>query len=220
MLGSEKVSESESVRGLLQGLNDKQKLFCFEYLKCHCNATRAAIAAGYSKKAPRVAAHQLLTNTNIRTAISALLELEGYAPEFCKCKLGAYARANIVDFEPWLTGEKSLEDLQNEGVDTSLIESATISPTKYGENRNLTLYDAQRAVETLVKMHGLFGHRGDPLAAPENREALEVTRCIVIDDYSQHAGEPVDLGIPGLEPLERRMTGGLDSGDDGGDGDV
>ncbi len=45
-------------------LTERQEVFCREYL-LDPNATRAAIAAGYSPRGARVQAHRMLTNANI-----------------------------------------------------------------------------------------------------------------------------------------------------------
>lgn len=49
-------------------LNDKQKAFCREYVKCY-NGTQAAIAAGYSEKTAAVQASRLLKNKEVLAAI-------------------------------------------------------------------------------------------------------------------------------------------------------
>lgn len=54
-------------------LNDRQELFCLEYMK-DLNATQAAIRAGYSDKSANVTSSKLLTNANIQKRISELLE--------------------------------------------------------------------------------------------------------------------------------------------------
>lgn len=54
-------------------LNDKQKLFCQEYLK-DLNATKAAIRAGYSEKTARNIACENLTKPNIQQYIQELQE--------------------------------------------------------------------------------------------------------------------------------------------------
>lgn len=54
-------------------LNDKQKLFCQEYLK-DLNATKAAIRAGYSEKTARNIACENLTKPNIQQYIQDLQE--------------------------------------------------------------------------------------------------------------------------------------------------
>lgn len=52
-------------------LNDKQKLFCDEYL-VDLNATQAAIRAGYSKKSARQIASDMLSNPYISEYIAIL----------------------------------------------------------------------------------------------------------------------------------------------------
>lgn len=53
-------------------LTPKQKVFISEYVHLK-NATRAAIAAGYSPKTARSSGSRLLTNVDISTAIEILL---------------------------------------------------------------------------------------------------------------------------------------------------
>lgn len=53
-------------------LNDKQDLFCHEYI-IDQNATQAAIRAGYSERSARSVSSRLLTNDNIRARIDELL---------------------------------------------------------------------------------------------------------------------------------------------------
>ena len=54
-------------------MNARQKKFCDEYL-IDCNATQAAIRAGYSPKTAKVTAAKLLTNANLKTYIEQQLE--------------------------------------------------------------------------------------------------------------------------------------------------
>lgn len=54
-------------------LNDKQKLFCQEYMK-DLNGTQAAIRAGYAESGARVQANRMLTNDNVQQYIQELQE--------------------------------------------------------------------------------------------------------------------------------------------------
>lgn len=56
------------MKGVNCVLNDKQKAFCREYVKCY-NGTQAAIAAGYSEKTAAVQASRLLKNKEVLAAI-------------------------------------------------------------------------------------------------------------------------------------------------------
>ncbi|MBP3699664.1 MAG: terminase small subunit [Oscillospiraceae bacterium] len=54
-------------------LNQRQLTFCEEYIKTN-NATKAAIAAGYSEKTARIKGSQLLTKINISAYIESRLD--------------------------------------------------------------------------------------------------------------------------------------------------
>lgn len=54
-------------------VKEKQKRFCEEYL-VDCNATQAAIRAGYSKKTARAIGQRLLTNVDIKKYIEQQLQ--------------------------------------------------------------------------------------------------------------------------------------------------
>lgn len=54
-------------------MNARQKRFCDEYL-IDCNATQAAIRAGYSLKTAKVTGAKMLTNANLKAYIDEQLE--------------------------------------------------------------------------------------------------------------------------------------------------
>lgn len=54
-------------------MNARQKRFCDEYL-IDCNATQAAIRAGYSPKTAKITGAKLLTNANLKAYIEEQLE--------------------------------------------------------------------------------------------------------------------------------------------------
>lgn len=54
-------------------MNARQKRFCDEYL-IDCNATQAAIHAGYSAKTAKITGAKLLTNANLKAYIEEQLE--------------------------------------------------------------------------------------------------------------------------------------------------
>lgn len=54
-------------------MNARQKRFCDEYL-IDCNATQAAIRAGYSPKTAKVTGVKMLTNANLKAYIDEQLE--------------------------------------------------------------------------------------------------------------------------------------------------
>lgn len=61
-------------RGLnMSNLNDRQEMFCLEYI-VDLNATQAAIRAGYSEDSAAQSASRLLTNANIQQRVAELLD--------------------------------------------------------------------------------------------------------------------------------------------------
>ena len=54
-------------------LTDKQKRFCLEYI-IDCNATQAAIRAGYSEKTAEQTASRMLSNVKVSEYIQELME--------------------------------------------------------------------------------------------------------------------------------------------------
>ena len=54
-------------------MNTRQRKFCDEYL-IDCNATQAAIRAGYSPKTAKVTGAKMLTNANLKAYIDEQLE--------------------------------------------------------------------------------------------------------------------------------------------------
>lgn len=78
-------------------LTAKEQRFVEEYCK-DCNATQAAIRAGYSEKGAKVQGHRLLTNANLRPAIDARLkELSLAAAEVTKLTADI-AQGNLADY--------------------------------------------------------------------------------------------------------------------------
>ena len=55
------------------GLTAKQRVFCDEYVRNGCNATKAAIAAGYSLKSAQVIAAENLSKPCIYNYINSVL---------------------------------------------------------------------------------------------------------------------------------------------------
>ena len=54
-------------------LNNREELFCTEYIKLDLNGTKAAIAAGYSKRTASATASRLLTKDKVKEKISKLI---------------------------------------------------------------------------------------------------------------------------------------------------
>lgn len=97
-------------------LTDKQERFCKEYV-IDLNATRAAIAAGYSEKTANAAASRLLTNVKVENKIQELqkaiakkLEVDA---EWVLKRLINQVESNVLDAFATLSQESfTLEDLK------------------------------------------------------------------------------------------------------------
>lgn len=118
-------------------MTDKQKRFCDEYL-IDCNATRAAIRAGYSEKTAKQIGQRMLTNVDLKTYIDEQLK-----------KIHNEKTADAQEVLEYLTsvmrGEKQDEVLclVGEGVqDKTQIEVST--------------KDRIKAAELIGKRYGLF----------------------------------------------------------------
>ena len=85
-------------------LNPKQQKFVREYCRC-LNATKAAIAAGYSKSTARQQGARLLSNVNISHAIGKLIgaatEKSELSLDFALKELKSIAEANMDNFCTW-----------------------------------------------------------------------------------------------------------------------
>jgi len=86
------IMENESTK-----LTDKQQRFVEEYCK-DCNATQAAIRAGYSEHTARSQGQRLLTNVDIRGAISARLKDLSLPAEEVTKLITDIARGDIKDY--------------------------------------------------------------------------------------------------------------------------
>lgn len=154
-------------------LRPKQQAFVLEYVK-DFNATRAAIAAGYSRKTARSTAHEILTKQYIKEAVRQLLQEKVMTTEEVLTRLADMARADIADLMDvsamgftidLMTKNESGELVPN--PKTKLIKKIRQKVTTYlgkkedSEDREiveteLELYDAQAALVHLGKNYGLF----------------------------------------------------------------
>lgn len=125
-------------------MTPKQQRFCDEYL-VDCNATQAAIRAGYSPKAAKSVGQRLLTYADLKTYIDN--------------QLATLHNGKIADAEEVLTyltsvmrGETRAAEIVTEFVGNG-ISQARMMETKPSEKERL------RAAELIGKRHGIFTDR-------------------------------------------------------------
>ena len=145
-------------------LTDKQQAFIDEYFKCHFNATRAYIAAGYSPKNAGPNAGNLLNTTKIRAAIDERLKRETISADEALRLLVDHATGDLGDYiddDGYLDIERARADGK-----THLIREYRQNET-YSDDGDLKysrvsvkLYDAQSALKEIIKLYRLDS--GDP----------------------------------------------------------
>ena len=138
-------------------LTGKQKAFIDHYLANGFNGTRAAEAAGYkgSYSAWGVIAHENLRNPKIKAAIEQAMKDQAMGADEALARIGAMGRGDIRD----LMG-LSWTELQGH-PQASLIKKVkrrtkTLLGNVHQEHFEIEMYDAQAAVNTVLKHHGLL----------------------------------------------------------------
>lgn len=149
-------------------VNNKQKAFIKEYLR-DFNATQAAIRAGYSVKTAYAIGHDLLKKIEIQNAIRKDLDERLMSSDEALKRLAEMARGNMGDFMDIssMSFQLDLNKAKELGL-THLIKKVrqkTITTVdKNGEEEEtntieIELYDAQEALNSIGKYHGLFVDR-------------------------------------------------------------
>jgi phage terminase small subunit len=159
-------------------LNARQQRFVEEYC-AHFNGTRAAIAAGYSKRSAREIASENLTKPNIARAVKERLDSLVMSAEEATRRLEEMAKA---DLEPFFV-EKEIErdgevikymalDLTTEQAKANFHKIKAIVPTQSGTK--IVLHDQQSALETILKVHGKLVNRMDVTSKDEKIETIQL----------------------------------------------
>ncbi len=138
-------------------LTGKQRAFAAAYLANGFNATRAVKEAGYASNSAHAEGWRLLHNPKIMAVISKAFQDKGIAPMAVQILLAVVAfDADMADFEPWIDGTKTLEQLRAEGVDTRAVKSATVSITG---TRRIELHDRLAALKELGRILGMVTNK-------------------------------------------------------------
>jgi len=150
-------------------LNAKQALFVEEYLKCF-NATKAALAAGYSAQTARAQGARLLTNVDIAQAVKERLQESAMSADEVLMRLAAIARGDIGDLLT-VQGSNIVVDLskavaaQKTGLVKKLTQKRTTQTTQAGTVddvvTSLELHDPLTALQLLGKHHKLFVEKSE-----------------------------------------------------------
>jgi len=142
---------------MANGFTDKQRAFIDEYFKNGFNATRAAIAAGYSEKTARFIAAENLSKPNIRQAIDERLAEETISANEALRRLSDHAMGTMEDFVNE-AGYIDLEEARQSGK-MHLIHSYKHIATDGQERIEVKLYDAQSALKEIIRLHQLADNK-------------------------------------------------------------
>lgn len=138
-------------------MTDKQKRFCEEYI-IDCNATQAAIRAGYSKKTANRIATENLSKLDIKQYIEERLE-----------QIRSEKTADAKEVMEYLTavmrGEHTEQILRLVGEGTQKIDNIAVSEK-----------DRLKAAELIGKRYGLF---------KENVDLNGVVPVVICDDVEE-----------------------------------
>ncbi len=147
----------------LQPLTDKQKVFCQEYIY-DWNATRAAIAAGYSEKTARQIGQENLSKPDIQAYIEEVqkdiekqcgISRQRVLDEYIKIAFNSIAHLHNT----WID-RKEFESLTEDQkaciseIDTKIIRRTIDEELVAVEQIKIKLYDKNKALENISKMLG------------------------------------------------------------------
>ena len=152
------VSETPTQLARTQ-LTPRQAQFVEAYLQCW-NGAEAARRAGYTKKNARHAAQDVLTSPHVRAVVTRELGSVGITREAILERLAAiFFGANVGDFEDFVTGKKTLKQLEASGVDLRALKSFSVSMSKQGLTRRVELHDGLTAAGQMERILGLIVDR-------------------------------------------------------------
>ena len=163
-------------------MTPKQERFVQEYL-VDLNATRAAIAAGYSKKTAYSIGQENLNKHEIKNAINEAMKKREQRTEITQDRilreLARIAFADPRSIAEWGNGTMTLKDSSSLSDDDAVAVSEVSQTITDGKaSIKAKMYDKQRALELLGRHLGMFtdkvqlDHSGSVSLQAEVRKAL------------------------------------------------
>lgn len=143
-----------------EGLNEKQKTFCREFLR-DFNATKAAVRSGYSEKTARSIGSENLSKPDVQQYIQALaIEMNAKTDnqiEAIIAELQIVAFGSMRDVADWGPDGVYIKDSSILRHEAKLIaEVAEVSNEKTGSKVKVKLHDKLKALELLGRYHKIF----------------------------------------------------------------
>lgn len=152
-------------------LEPKQQVFVDKYFELGFNATKAALAAGYSKRSARSIASENLTKPDIKAEIERRLSEHAMSANEVLVRLTEHARGDMREFMGLNETELKEHPLGNL---IKKVERTEIRNSKgLIENTiKIELYDAQAALVHIGKHHKLFTDKQE--VTGENGKAIPI----------------------------------------------
>lgn len=135
----------------LDELNPKELAFVHAYLSNNFNASKGALAAGYSQSNKYVAGHHMLRKPKIQSFINSYLKNESIEKLELIKRLSDVAR-NIASEYINPNGEVDIEQLQADGYGHVIRKIRRLKNGRVA----VEFYSAERAQDTLAKIHKLL----------------------------------------------------------------
>ncbi len=165
-------------------LTGKQKLFVAAYVET-LNATKAAIRAGYSKETAAVIGCENLRKPNIRAAIDDILDAAALGKKELLARLSDHAVGTMDDFVSIEGDEEACLAYTNLGKAKELgqvhlikeFQEKVVEHLDGSKTRTfkVKLYDAQSAIKTLMRAHGMLELKQTDDDEPNEIDADEET---------------------------------------------
>ena len=180
-------------------LTGKQRKFVSEYL-VHLNATRAAVAAGYSARSAADIGHALLRHhPAVMSAIAAAMAERAQRTQVTAdrivTELARIAFADIRSFATWGDNGTELRPLAEISPDDAAAIAEIYGPGKAGGRPKLKLHDKRAALELLARHVGLVGpRRSDPPQPPRPAGPELPAREVLRRKLAAMAGEKDEPG--------------------------
>lgn len=159
------------------GLDPKHALFVDKYFELTFNATKAAIAAGYSRRSARQQGSRLLTKDDIKAEVERRFAEQVMSKSEVLARLADHARGDIRDLATVETAKQLARhpngNLVKEFERTVTTTYLADEKKAVEEKIKLKLYDAQAAQVQIGRHHKLFTDNmdmttgGDKLTSPQ-----------------------------------------------------
>lgn len=143
----------------LENWTDKEWLFVEKYFELGLNGTRAAIAAGYSRKSARYSAYDNTTKPHIRAEIERRLTELAMGPDEVLARLADHGRGDMRDFigKSYTALARHPRGNLIKKVKRTVTTHTDKNGDSYTEEKiELELYDAQAALVHIGRHHKLF----------------------------------------------------------------